>query len=81
MKEISFPRIPFSGAETVPSRDCVIEILQIIRLNFLVRLPQDPCFTEKCPKTKTSSDNPLVLFVQFFGFMSFLEPDLWHASA
>ena len=39
-----------SGTVKVPQRTCVTKIMPNFRGNFLVRLPQSPCFIGKCPR-------------------------------
>ena len=60
------------GTEKVPQRNCVPKILPNVQVNFLVRfasktlvlLGNDPVTPSNC------SENSLVLFVRFFGFVS-----------
>ena len=59
------------GTEKVPQRNCVTKILPNVRVNFLVRFASEPLFywvvTGNPPPN--CSENSLVLFVRFFGFV------------
>ena len=48
-KPMYLPRVPSGhskiGTEEVPQRNCVTKILPNVRVNFLVRFAQNPCFT------------------------------------
>ena len=58
------------GTEKVPQRNCMTKILPNIRVNFLVRFASKPFFYWVMTGNPSNcSENSLVLFVRFFGFM------------
>ena len=58
------------GQKKVPQRNCVTKILPNVRVNFLVRFASKPLFCWVMTGNPSNcSENSLVLFVRFFGFV------------